>query len=113
MKTNVAVACVVGLELVATAYLSLLAFLLSGWMVDDSVAFRMTDADWLVAGCLRFIVGLLAAAAFACVTAFVHRRLGWGAARGVLPRVPLLLAGCIALASGLGATLFVIDRPFM
>ena len=101
-------------EAAGGAYLALLAFLLCGWMVDDSAAFRMADEDWLVVGARRLSGALLVAAAFAAIARPWHRR--WV----LTPRspawlrvVPLLLAGGIALAGTAGAAMFVVTRPFL
>lgn len=106
------VAVVVGAELFAAAYVSLIAYLMSVWHVDDGEAFRMTDADWLLAGICRFLGWSLVAAGFACVVRFANRRCGLVHGPGFLSLAPVLMACLIALASGFGATMFVIDRPF-
>jgi hypothetical protein len=113
MAHRVAINLVVGVEALAAAFISLIAFLMSGWMVDDDAAFRMTDSDWMLAGCLRFLFWSLVGAVFACIAMFVNRRLGLVGASGFLSRVPVLMACFIALASGMGARMFVIDKPYI
>jgi len=103
---------VVYVEALAAACISLLAFLKSGWAVDDFLASRMTDADWVHVGCLRFLGWFLVGAALACVVWLVNRRLGLATELGVASGMAVLTALFIWLASGIGAAMFVIERPY-
>lgn len=111
--SKVAVVVVVGVEALAAAYVSLIAFVMSDWMVDEGRAFRMSDTDWVLTGGLRLLGWSLVGAAFACGVRWVNRWFGWVRPPGFLSCLPLVLAACIVLASAIGAATFVIDKPFM
>lgn len=113
MKQTVLVAAFVALEVLAVLYLSLLAFVLSGWMVSDHVAFEMSESDWLVVGWVRFAEWCVVAAVFAVVLAWVHRRLGVAAGSKVVRWLPFVWFLLIVIASGIGAAKFVVERPYM
>jgi hypothetical protein len=103
-------------ELLLAAYLMLVVWLLSVWMVDDSQAFRMVPSDWYVTGARRLCGGLLVGMAFGGLTFAVNRK--W-----VLPflsespwlgtRTTLLVALGIVLSATAGTIQFVITKPFM
>lgn len=110
-----AIALLVGEGLV-TAYVSLLAYLLCAWMVDDSAAARMTELEWYLVAAKRLGVSTLAAAALAWGVHQVNRRwvvAPFGGSRRHALRVALTVGACVVLAGLLGALRFVIDRPFM
>jgi hypothetical protein len=113
MKQKVLTAAIVGLEIVAVLYLSVVAFALSGWMVSDHEAFMMSDADWLAVGWARFGCWCLVAAVYAVVVALVHRRLGLALGFRVVRWLPLFWLLLIVVASGLGASKFVVEKPYM
>ena len=104
---------IVLVEAIVAAWLTLVAFVMSAWMVNDSDAFRMKDTDWVLAGCLRFLFWSSLAAAFGSVVAVTNRRLGFGQRSGWISRLPILLSGLVVVASGVGATIFVIEKPYM
>ncbi len=103
-------------EVGAAGYLALVTWLISGWPVDDSVAFRMTSGAWYVEGAKRALVSGGIALTFGVVTYFVSSR--W-----VSPAMPSLpqsarlsavgLATCVLLAGIVGAVHLVVTRPFL
>jgi cytochrome c oxidase assembly factor CtaG len=103
-------------ELVAAAYLTLMAYLLSAWFVDDSQAATMTDRDWLVSGLISFVTFVVVALVFAGVVYLAGRltlkpeQQRWPLLRW-LPSV--LLALPIVVASAAGAYEFITTKPFM
>ncbi len=104
------------LELAAAVYLTLMTWLLTGWMMDDSVAFGMTAGHWYFVGAKRLLVALALAAAFGVLCYFANRR--WVAPAlpshpEVAKRAALGLGLCSALAGIAAAVQFVISRPFM
>lgn len=113
MKISTSVVVVAGVEILAALYLSWIAFLMATWFVDDGIAFTMTDVDWRRAGVHRFLLGCLAGAVFGAVVWLVNRVLGFGRQPGFPKCLPWLLAGFLVLASGVGALLFVSERPYI
>jgi hypothetical protein len=104
------------LQLAGVAYASLIAWLMSVWMVDDSWAVHASDADWWVAAGKRVALGLIGAAIvggvlFVFNRALVHWKLASPTARPL--RAALLGTTVVAIASIAGAVIFVVERPFM
>jgi hypothetical protein len=106
------VVVVVGLEALAAACISLIAFFMSGMWVDDGIAFQMTDADWKMVGCVRFGEWLGVSLAFGVFVAGVNWLQGRLTGLQLSRRLPFLLPLPIVLASGLGALQFIHERPF-
>lgn len=103
-------------EVLVTAYVSLLAYLLCTWMVDDTASARMTDLDWYWVAGKRFGITTLVAASLAWGAHQVTRRwvvARFGGSRRHALWLALTLGACVVLAGALGAIRFVIDRPFM
>lgn len=102
-------------ETALAAYLAMLAWFWSAWMVDDSVAFRMTAADWYSVAANRALLAIVIAAVFAAVAHTVNRQ--WlierRPASTLLPRLAPVLGASIALAGVAGAVDFAIRKPFM
>ena len=102
-------------EVMAAAYLALMAWLLSVWMVDDSVAFQMTEADWWLVGVRRFGVACAVALGYAGVLWLINRR--WvapclGPSRLIL-FAPAVLGGVVVAAAAVGVATFVTTKPYM
>lgn len=102
-------------EAAAAAYLTLMAWLLSVWMVDDSVAFQMTEADWWLVGVRRFGVACVVAVGYAGILYLINRR--WvapcfGSTR-FIALTPAVLGGAVAAAAAVGAATFVATKPYM
>ena len=116
MQRKAIAGLILAAEVSLAAYLTLVVWLLSRWMVDDSLAFRMAPADWYIEGARRFGGGLAVGALFYALAYFANRR--W-----VTPflrhsprlgaRTAAVLAACIVLAGTAGAIQFVITKPFM
>ena len=103
-------------QFLGVAFAAFLAWLMSGWMVDDSWAERASDADWWFEAGRRTAVGLLGALIVGCVLfvlnrSLAHWKLASPAARPI--RAAILGASVVAAASTVGAVMFAIDRPFM
>jgi hypothetical protein len=103
-------------ETALATYLALMVWLLSGWMVDDSQAFRMASSDWYMEAARRFGAALLVGLLFGASAYVANRR--WVTPR--LPGWPLLgtraavaLASGIVLSGAVGAVQFVVTKPFM
>jgi|ERR671912_186803 hypothetical protein len=110
------VALIVAAEFASAAYLALLAWLLSAWMVDDSRAFRMAASDWYVEGAWRFGTVVVVGALFGVLTHVINRR--WlyprlGSASRLGPLWAVLLAAFVVLSGAAGTALFVATKPFM
>jgi len=110
-KRIIVVVCL-AIQVAICFYCSLLAYLLSVWFVDDSVAVQMQSNGWVRVGVMRFGqgtvgAGIVAAATFAWnryVLRFSTRRARWVA----LPTFLLIVASSLA-----GVVRFVWTRPFM
>lgn len=116
MSTRLRAVALLSVQVLVTAYVSLIAYLLCTWMVDDSVAARMTESDWYRVAAMRLSVATLVAASLAWGAHQVTRR--WvvaplGGSRRHALWVALALGACVLLAGALGAIRFVIDKPFM
>ena len=103
-------------ETAIAAYLALIVWLLTSWMIDDFQAFRMAASDWYIEAAWRFVAGLLVGLVFGGMTYLVNRR--WVSPR--LPESPRLgsrtaiaLAMGIVLSGAAGAIGFAITKPFM
>ncbi|MCA8974829.1 MAG: hypothetical protein KDC98_08905 [Planctomycetes bacterium] len=106
---------VLAAEAAVAAYLMFMAWLLSAWMVDDSVALQMTEADWWLVGARRFGVACVVAIVYAGIVHLTNRR--WvapcfGSSRFVA-LVPAMLGGAVAAAAAIGAVTFVATKPYM
>ena len=115
MKATIAVVLVT-LEGAAAIYVALVGWLFSGWMVDDSLAFRMDPSDWYVAAFQRAVIACGCGIAFGAVVYPVNRR--WVApAIPSRPRIAFglsaLFATLIAMAGIAGSVEFAIRKPFM
>jgi hypothetical protein len=102
-------------EAVLAGYLAMLAWFWSAWMVDDSMAFRMTEADWYSVAAQRALLDVVIAAVFAAVAHTVNRQWLMNRRPGsrLLPRLAPVLGASIALAGVAGAVDFAIRKPFM
>ena len=94
------------------AYVGLMAYLLSGWMIDDDLAFRLSSSGWAWIAARR--VASWALVGLACGGGVVL------ANRHIIPRAKrasLWLGACAALvimaASVAGAVRFVVEKPFV
>jgi hypothetical protein len=103
-------------EVALAAYLTLIVWLLSVWMVDDSVAARMVSSDWYIEGARRFAAGVAVSLVFGAVAYVANRR--W--LTPLLPDSPLfasraavLLGCCIGLGGAAGAIQFAVTKPFL
>lgn len=102
-------------ETAIAAYLAMSTWLLSVWMVDDSVAFRMSENDWYGVAAQRALIDLVIAAVFAAVAHAVNQKRLIGRRPGSvwLHRLAPALGAVIALAGLAGAMEFAIRKPFM
>lgn len=102
-------------ETAVAAYLALVAWLLSAWMVDDAVAFQMTEADWWLVGAGRLGQACVVAAGYAGTLYVVNRR--WVAphfrSSRFIALAPALLGGVVAAAAVAGAVTFAVKKPYM
>ena len=104
------------LQLIGVAYLTLIAWLTSTWMVDDGWAARAGDADWWMLAVTRAGLGVLAAAvAGGSLLVLNHGLARWRLGFAGLRPVPVawMGAGAIGAASVIGAIYFAVERPFM
>ena len=103
-------------EGLAACYAALMAYLTTGWMIDDSLAFRLEPAGWMRIALGRAVVWLAVALAFWAGIVLLNRwimpRLGLSARRGAFwlgfGAAMLIVAGAAA-----GAIRFVQEKPFM
>jgi hypothetical protein len=103
-------------QLVGIAYLTLVAWLVTSWMVDDGWASRASDADWWALGAQRAGIGLFVAAlAGGVLLGINHLLLRWNLGYSWLrpAHVAWLGGAAIALASVIGAINFIVERPYM
>lgn len=102
-------------QVAAVCYIALMAWLTSGWFIDDSIAFRLSDAGWWQIAAKRVIVWTVVSAAVG-VLAFVANRAVF-ARCGYTDRAALVLSVVVAaiplVASIAGGAHFVFDRPFL
>ena len=103
-------------ETALAAYLSMVAWLLSVWMVEDSEAFQMTASDWLWTGVARFaewfLVGAILGIVLSQANKYAGRRL---LVRSVfwLALIGWLVGVGVIVASAAGAIEFVRTKPYM
>jgi hypothetical protein len=98
------------------AYLAFMAFVLSGWMIDDGVAFRLAESGWVGIATQRVAFWVVAGlASWASIV---------GANRLLMPffrlqarRASFWLGFCVAIAiiatSVAGAISFLREKPFL
>jgi hypothetical protein len=93
-----------------------MAYVMSGWMIDDSLAFRLQPEGWTRIAIERAAVWFAIALAFWAGIVFLNRlimpRLGLNPRRGSF-WLGLTAATCIFLCAVAGAIRFVHDKPFM
>jgi hypothetical protein len=99
-------------EILIAGYLCLIAWILCVWMVGDSVAFRMTPADWYVKAAVRFLEACGLSVGFGAVAHFFNR---WAfPARPSTARLlTWVLVGAIGLCGLAGAVNFAVTKPYM
>jgi len=110
-RTWIATAGVVA-ELLLAGYLCLIAWLLCVWMVNDSMAFRMTPGDWYAKAAVRFLEVCVLSVVFGAVAHFFNR---WAfPARPATARLlTWVLAGAICLCGLAGSVNFAVTKPYM
>lgn len=109
----IAIAAIIA-EVVLATYIAFTVWLFSVWMVDDSVAFRMTGADWYFEAAKRIVISAVVAILFAVVTQALNRRWIAGFTESLaLRRLAPALGVCISLAGIAGSVEFAIRKPFM
>ena len=115
MIRKIAIAVLLASEAVVTAYVALVVYLISGWMVNDAAAFRMVTADWIKTGLGRLAYGIGVAGVLAGLLWGMNKvllpRLGGG--REWPSRIAALAFGLVVLVAILGALQFIIERPFL
>jgi hypothetical protein len=103
-------------EASAAAYVALIAYMTSGWMIDDSRAFRLDSSGWTQIAVQRTLIwSALALGLGACIVLlnrWALHRLGLNARRasfwlGLF--AALLVIGC----SVAGSLHFVAEKPFI
>jgi len=99
-------------EILATAYLILIAYLIGVWMMNDSVAFRMTPADWYLEALTRFGQSSIVAALLGIPSHYFNR---W--AFRSRPTIGMVLTwvafGSVSISGLLGAVEFAVTKPYM
>jgi hypothetical protein len=103
-------------EALACAYVGYMAFLMSGWMIDDDVAFRLTSTGWTRIAVERVAFWALVGVGFGAAVIVANRYAVPRAERGT-DRASLWLgifcAATIGCASAVGAILFIVEKPFI
>jgi hypothetical protein len=102
---------IISLELLALAYLTNVAWLTSGWFVDDALASRLQNSDWWLIGLRRFTLWFAVGIAFSAAVSFANvyilrwpRRLAFAGG---------LLAGAIVVTSSFtSSAIFIAKRPW-
>lgn len=88
---------------------------MSGWFIDDSIAFRLDDIGWWQIAAKRVAVWTLASAGVGVVAFFANRAVF--ARCGYSDQVALVLSVAVAviplIGSIAGGARFVFDRPFL
>ena len=113
---KIILAIILILESGMTAYLALVGWLLSVWMVDDSRAFAMTTIDWYRAGFFRFVEAAVVASLFGLVTFYLNGLFMKRLFEPPLPfrsAVPAAFAAIISVASLAGTIEFIATKPYM
>lgn len=116
MSTRLRAAVVLAVEVLTAGYVSLLAYVMSTWMVDDTAAARMTELDWYSVAAKRLAFWGVVGVALAWGVHQVNRR--WvvaplGGTRRQSLWAALVLGAGVVLAGALGAIRFVQTKPFM
>jgi hypothetical protein len=113
---NVVAVVVFAAEVAVALYLTVIAWLMSGWFAGDNWAARATDGDWIKTALIRFGVFLVVGAIAGFGTWRLNR---WLSSKGAsIPNVvPALsggiLAGSIVIASAVGSIQFLVNRPWL
>ena len=103
-------------ESFACAYVGFIAFLMSGWMIDDDLAFRLIGAGWTRIAVQRVafwaLVGLGFGAGVILANRCVMPRADRGTDRASL-WLGLFCAATIVGASVAGVFFFILEKPFI
>lgn len=113
---GIVAALVLAGELALAMYLSLVAWLMSAWMADDSWAARASDVDWTYAAAVRFAEFAFVGVVAGCAIWLLNRWLNTKAVLfpGEVPPAAGIIAGlAITISSGVGATQFLMEKPWM
>ena len=116
MKARVVIGSVLALELLALGYFVLMAWLLSGWFLDDAQVDHMQPMDWWIIAGQRVAmyagVAVLLAGVVFVLNRWLFRRLSLTESR--LPRLMAPLFFLLPfIASLIGAIQFGVTKPYM
>lgn len=99
-------------ETVGTGYLSLLAYQMGAWMVDDSVAFQMALGDWYLEAGKRVLEVCVLAFVFGIV-AHLFNRWALRSRRPIAKLLTGIASGAICVSGLVGAVEFALRKPYM
>ncbi|WP_152049230.1 hypothetical protein [Tautonia marina] len=105
-------AVVLAAESLACIYVGFLAYMLSGWMLDDDLAFRLAPSGWTWIAARRFASWALVGLAFGGGIILANRLLLPRAKRASL-WLGVSAAVLILAASLAGAVRFIVEKPFL
>ena len=104
--------CLLIAELIACIYVSLIAYLLSAWMIDDDLAFRLTGSGWVWIAVQRVLFWALVGLGYAGGIILANRRMLPRASRASY-WLGVSAAAVILVGSVAGAIRFVVVKPFL
>lgn len=108
---------VVAIELILTIYLGFIAYIISSWFIDDSVAVTLIDNDWNMIATRRIINFLIIGAIFAISTFFINKHLFSRFAQIKKNKTSIIISTLIffmiIIPSIIGAIEFATKKPFM
>jgi len=114
LRRSAAAVLILG-QVAGAVYLAVIVWLLSVWLIDDSLAFRLTPGGWYWLG-LQRLGFALAVAVGAAIASYV---LNLALVRWFVPDyrrlaryVSIALGGVVALAGVIGCIEFVVRKPY-
>jgi hypothetical protein len=103
-------------QVCAVAYVALVTWLMSVWMVSDHWAAHARGIDWWVAGLERLLIGVFIGALVGYSLLVVNRALAhWSLApaKAGPSRIGLAGASVVVLAALIGTVQFIVTHPYM
>lgn len=103
-------------QLLILAYLTFIAYWLSTWFIDDSVAFSITESEWTKIAAIRVIQFGVVALVFSGILHFANnilfRKIGIRKSTRLSLIVSSIVFLSILISSIAGAIQFVIEKPW-
>ncbi|WDE96330.1 hypothetical protein PQO03_11480 [Lentisphaera profundi] len=102
-----------GFELAFLGYLTLMAYLICIWMIDDSLAFELTTLGWIIIGLKRLIICLTASVIISFLLYQFNKVILNEIKTETHKKICIVYASIISISAIIGSIIFIIKKPYM